>query len=146
MSILYWLHDECLKQPEGFKAGDRLVYIWDAGYFNDQAWSFKRLVFLYECLCSLGCEIYQAEDINALRQLIEQNDTSTMITWQAHDPILARRIQKAKQHHPSLQVLPQTSLVAMHIQPPVKRFFHYWKRVEKSLTGQHSQNARHRVK
>ncbi|KUJ71498.1 hypothetical protein [Thiomicrospira sp. WB1] len=143
---LYWLHDEHLAPPDEIEEGDRLVYIWDDTYFDTQAWSFKRLAFVYETLCSLECEIFQASTVQAIDELSTQSDISTIVTWQAQDPTLSHLIQATQRRHPKLQVRPNAPLVDLQIKPPVKRFFYYWKRVEKMLTGRQNPRTYRRVK
>ncbi|MDR9499921.1 MAG: hypothetical protein RI556_12155 [Hydrogenovibrio sp.] len=142
---LYWLHDEHLALPDDVSDGDRLVYIWDDTYFDNQAWSFKRLVFLYESLCSLECEIYQATTAEAIDELSAQSEVSTIVTWQAQDPILNRLIQTIQLSHPQIEVRPILPWVDMGVKTPVKRFFHYWKRVEKTLTGRQNPRTSKRI-
>ncbi|WP_019895338.1 hypothetical protein [Hydrogenovibrio halophilus] len=146
MSTVYWLHDECLKRPDAITESDRLISVWDHQYLFDQAWSLKRLVFLYESLCSLGCDIYQAHINEVLTHLSARPEVSEIVTWEAQDPRLNRMIENAKCCHPNLQVRPQPNMVDMNIRPPVKRFFHYWKRTEATLTGGRNRQTSHRVK
>ncbi|WFE68936.1 hypothetical protein P8S54_01165 [Thiomicrospira sp. R3] len=147
MARLFWLHDECLTRPRDLNPEDRWVYIWDQTYFNKQAWSLKRQVFVYETLCELadlGCEVYQADILEGLHRLLEQG-CEEILTPAAQDPILSELIETAQQAIASLQLRSVDEWVSID-DPAPKRFFHYWKKVEKQLLSETQLTTHHRVR
>lgn len=147
MSRLFWLHDECLRQPQGLSANDRWVYVWDNGYLSHQAWSLKRQVFIYETLCEMaqqGCELYQG---NTLEVLVELKQTGVELITQAPlDPILTSLVDSLKQGLPDLVLNTPPVLVDYPSKHTPKRFFQYWKKVEKPLLASRQASTHQRVR
>ncbi|MFA6700251.1 MAG: hypothetical protein WCS28_08780 [Thiomicrospira sp.] len=136
MRRVFWLHDACLQRPLDLRVGDRWVYIWDVDYIHQQAWSLKRQVFIYETLCELaqqGCEVYAADTVVGLADLLDEK--TELVTYAAQDPILQVLINRVCLAWPNLRLQPIAGLLNLEQAPPLKRFFHYWKRVEKPLLG-----------
>jgi hypothetical protein len=136
MSRVFWLHDGCLARPMDLQPGERWLYIWDAHYFEQQAWSLKRQVFIYETLCELaqqGCEVYGGATVDGLAEVLAEGDE--LITYATQDPILQTWINRVCFALPTVRLLPLPGLLTVPQAPPLKRFFHYWKQVEKPLLG-----------
>lgn len=149
MNRLFWVHDECLRRPVDLAAEDRWIYLWDTAYFNRQAWSFKRQLFIYETLCELaeqGCEIYQADTLAGLAEWLQNHSASQIVTQEASDPMLHQLISQAAQRFEQLQIQSAPGLVTVNFDLAPKRFFHYWKKVEKSLLGEKQKNIHQRVR
>ncbi|WP_044407902.1 hypothetical protein [Thiomicrospira microaerophila] len=149
MSRLFWLHDECLAKPADCQPADRWVYIWDQAYFNNQAWSAKRLFFIFETLVDLaqqGAEIYQAPTASGLTALVEQHGFEQVITFSANDPVLNQLIVDVQLKIPHLTCMAQPGLVDRDLLKPAKRFFQYWKQVEKPLLGEKLTTTHQRVR
>jgi hypothetical protein len=147
MNRVFWLHDECLRQPAGLSSTDRWVYVWDDAYFNHQAWSLKRQVFIYETLCELahqGCEVYQGSTLEVL-MMLKQSGLDVM-TQAPQDPVLQSLVDSIKQELADLVLTPPPALVDYPTQVAPKRFFQYWKKVETSLLGDSQPSTHHRVR
>lgn len=138
---LFWLHDEALAKPDDYRAGDRLVYLWDANYFAQQAWSLKRRVFIYECLVALKAEIYVGKPSAfwpafwaQQAQSLGQGSEPIVYVAAALDPVLQAwlascpsEVRLEVQSNPSHFLLPE-------LQPTrLKRFSHFWPAQAKAL-------------
>jgi len=147
MSRVFWLHDEGLTQPQALGATDRWVYFWDLAYFDNQAWSLKRQVFIYETLCELaqqGCEVYQGDTIEGLVALRQSG--FELVTQTPQDPVLRGLVDILVQRVPDLVLKSAPRLVDSSKPLAPKRFFHYWKKVEKTLLGEVQPTTHHRVR
>ncbi|MGC9385477.1 MAG: hypothetical protein ACP5D0_00905 [Hydrogenovibrio sp.] len=147
MSRIFWVHDECLHRPADLAAGDRWVYIWDADYIADQAWSLKRQVFLYETLCALaeqGCEVVGGETVTVMKNTAFQ--AGDWVTECAQDPVLQALMARAQCVLPRLKILFPPGLVDSSVPLPLRRFFPYWKTVEPLLLGARRTETHHRVR
>lgn len=147
MKRLFWLHDECLRKPADLQPKERWIVIWDTEYFNNQAWSLKRQVFIYETLCALaqqGCEVVHGESVDSLLAFHQQG--FDIVTQRAQDPILHALVTRVQQAIPQLTQQQQPGLVDYEDMPPPKRFFHFWNKVETSLLGEKQKSTHHRVR
>lgn len=144
---MFWLHDESLHRPRAISPQDRWVFIWDQSYFNSQAWSFKRQVFLFESITELaqqGCEVYQADTLTALQTLVAGQEIE-LVVQRAQDPLLQRLVEQVQRRVNPLSLQNAPSLVELG-EFRSKRFFHYWKQVETSLLGDRQSSTHYRVR
>ncbi|SFR53882.1 hypothetical protein [Thiomicrospira sp. ALE5] len=138
---LFWLHDEALAKPDDYRAGDKLVYLWDANYFAQQAWSLKRRVFIYECLVALKAEIYVGQPaefwpvfLAQQAQSLGQGSEPIVYVAAALDPVLQAWLATC----PSEVKLEVTSNPSHFLLPDLqptrlKRFSHFWSAQAKAL-------------
>ena len=70
---IIWLHDEALRltHPVFFSAplGAKAVFIWDDTYLKSAGYSLKRLLFIYETLCTLSIDIIHGNTLATLKLL-----------------------------------------------------------------------------
>ncbi len=132
MKRLFWLHDESLCVPRQANSGDLLVFCWHPAYFEQQGWSLKRLVFIYESLCSLPVSIYAGEPSELLQALKQQHPLSEILIQQPLDPLLTAQLENLSQAH-AVTFYPAPSMLDdSHIKPS-KRFYTYWQQVAQQL-------------
>lgn len=151
MSRLIWLHDEALSflQPEDIQANDQLLYIWDNAYFDAKGWSLKRRVFLYECLLDLryvDIQIYQGSTLQVLQQCLEQSPKVQLMSYKAREPELRALQKEVEEQVCAIDYLQAPSLFGALPRQAPKRFFRFWKAVEKQLLGERCNETRHRVR
>lgn len=126
-SIL-WLHDKALRishpvflhAPKQAKA----IFIWDDAYFKRCDYSLKRLVFIYETLCTLPVEIIQGDTLTELKTFVPAT------VYIPYDYNLY--VQSVLQEFSALtevKVIPDEPFVITSNKANFKRFSKYWKKV-----------------
>jgi len=129
MSRLMWLHDESLFLPADCQDNDLVVYIWDSHYVDQQQWSLKRQIFIYETLCQLPVHIFQGESCVVLTELCQQHDLNEIWVQQPLDPILQRLIDSVTTPVFKVTQVPYPQLFSHTSLKPSHRFHAYWKQV-----------------
>lgn len=127
---IIWLHDEALRvshpvfsvAPKQAKA----IYIWDDAYLRQSGYSLKRLVFVYETLCALPIEIIQGDTLTILLQL----KASAIYIPNSQNPFFQSVIRELSKL--TVQIVQDETFVIIPNDPDLRRFFHYWKKAEKT--------------
>lgn len=102
---------------------DAFIFLWDKNYFNTKNFSSKKLVFIYEALCSIDVDIYAA----SFTELTQHN---------ANEPCC---YYAANPQHPlfSSSLIPIEKIDSTTLLQPVekfyKKFFPFYKAVKKQL-------------
>jgi hypothetical protein len=129
MNRLIWLHDESLGLPADCQDTDLVVYVWDSNYFNQQQWSLKRQIYIYETLCQMPVTIFQGESYLVLTELCQQHGLDEICVQQALDPILQRLIDSVAKKTIKIAQTPYPQLFSHSSLKPSHRFHAYWKQV-----------------
>lgn len=106
------------------------VWVWDDDLL--QAWgiSFKRLVFIYECLLELPVEIRRGQVIQELTDFIHQHHATQVITSPSPSP----RFRQICQGLPvPIQIISSSAFVEIPDNTDLKRFSRYWKAAKPNL-------------
>jgi hypothetical protein len=116
-----WFHEEMLTpyHPLLDEEGKK-VFVWDNTYFKKQKYSFKRLVFIYECLQELPIEIIQGETEKVL--------SGSIITQWSPNPWIQKVVENLK-----VACYVTTPFVEINQDYFSKRFFGFWKKIEKRI-------------
>ena len=128
MSDWIWLHPDCLaadnpaflKYPQA-----RAVFVFDEEEIAAEAWSLKRIGFLYETLLELPVEIERG---NVVQKVLEKRP-SKIITVDSFNPRFREQVRQLERGVP-VEVLPAVPFVDYRGHLDLKRFSRYWKRVE----------------
>jgi len=123
---IIWIHGDCLSPRNPIWAEyPRVpaVWVWDEELL--QAWgiSFKRLVFIYECLVELPLEIRRGNVIAELNCFIQAHQAHEVITNPSPSPRF-QAICQGLSVPVRLIVLPE--FVKLPENPDLKRFSRYW--------------------
>ncbi|MBD3767704.1 MAG: hypothetical protein IE928_07090 [Gammaproteobacteria bacterium] len=132
MKRLFWIHDESLCQPAQATDDDLLVFCWHQDYFSQQAWSAKRLVFIYETLCTLPISIYAGDPNEIFSALKETHQISELLVQRPFDPQLKDHIERVSQTH-TLNYYDPPRLIDDSRLKPSKRFHAYWQQIQAKL-------------
>ncbi|MDS3860027.1 hypothetical protein RIF25_04315 [Thermosynechococcaceae cyanobacterium BACA0444] len=129
-----WIHGDNLSptQPIWSQYPDRpAVWVWDDDLL--QAWgiSFKRLVFIYECLLELPVEIRRGHVIQELTQFIAHHQATQVITSPSPSP---RFTQICQSLPVPVKIIPSPGFVEIPANTDLKRFSRYWKVAKPYLT------------
>jgi len=130
MINLIWLHEDALRSSHKVFAeaqeNFQTVFIWDEAYFRQMDYSFKRLVFIYETVCELPCDIYKGEAFEVLSSLARSNEAKILYFPQTPNPalkLIAQNLSKTL----DVVIVPDEPFVVLDKELNLRRFFNYWK-------------------
>ena len=85
MQLLY-IHDKGLGDYHPIfsrmNANSKAVFIWDDAFFKRRCYSLKRLVFIYETLCSMPIEIYYGDTKNIIKEIVNLGEITSKVVMQ----------------------------------------------------------------
>lgn len=141
MTHLIWLHEDALSatHPVFNEAGEAdAVFIWDDAYFQKWGHSMKRLMFLYETLCELPVTLYRGDTIETLNALMTEKNADTLYVPHSINPDFQQVMAALKTDH-SVKIVKDApfAIPKKELGGP-KRFFQYWKKVQKSAMQKHA--------
>ena len=127
---IIWLHEKALSNDHPvFKdpyQSTRTIYIWDNGYLKKRNYSLKKLVFLYETLCSLPVEIIEGDTLEVLKSF----EVELILIPQTPDSYIKAIVQQLSLSKATLEV-PETTFSSFATGKKMGRFFKYWKVAKK---------------
>ena len=130
---LIWLHEEALRTSHPvFKAapqGTRAIFIWDDDYLQKLSYSLKRLVFVYETLCSLPVDIIRGDTVSVIKELVP----SQLYIPESHKPHLVQLINSLTVVT-TVEIAQDDAFVQIPQTKDFKRFFKYWSLAEKTAS------------
>lgn len=136
-----WVHEDALSlnHPVFKSAGDtaRAVFIWDEAYFKQQAYSLKRLTFIYECLIDLqeDVEVYHGDTETVVRSLFaEGGPDGTLYVADTPNPVFLNIAAKLESYV-SVKIVENTPFIEAPDDVDMTRFFRFWNRSRKSAFG-----------
>ncbi len=134
MSVVIWVHDECLN-PEArvFREypGAPAVFVWDDGAIENEQWTLKRIGFVYECLLELPVSILRGDVAEQFAGFAAGCGASRIVTSGFVNPRLARVAAALD----GLEVLEEPPLVDLPADIDLRRFSRYWAKAEPLLFG-----------
>jgi hypothetical protein len=130
---LLWIHSDSLTRgvlPRGIPA----VFVFDDEQIEREAWTLKRIAFLYECLLEIpNLTIHRGSAVQILTRELAARRCSHIVTVDSPDPWIRATTQQLQQTG-HVEVLDSPSFVDVPGRPlDLKRFARYWKRVEPHL-------------
>jgi hypothetical protein len=131
-SELIWVHPDCLsvsnpafqKYPQA-----PALFVFDEEEIETEAWSLKRIAFLYECLLEMPVEIARGVVVAELSQALRSLGLKKIVTVHSVSPRFAELRRRLEMAIP-VEVLPAVPFVDYRGNLDLKRFSRYWKRVE----------------
>ena len=128
---IIWLHDKALRisHPVFLNASKqaKAIFIWDDAYFKQCDYSLKRLVFIYETLCTLPVEIIQGDTLNELKMFVP----ATIYVPYDYDPYIQNVLQTLSTLT-KVKIISDEPFVMISNKANFKRFSQYWKKVGSS--------------
>ncbi|NBV06753.1 MAG: hypothetical protein EBS06_05915 [Proteobacteria bacterium] len=135
MKNLIWLHEDALsKNHLLFKQAPKnclTFFVWDEEYFKEMDYSFKKLVFIFETLNEMDCEIYQGRSIEVIRQLAQENNSSEIFIAATPNPLLQSIATNLKDKI-EIKIIAEKPFVLLKSEVNLKRFFNYWNKAKES--------------
>lgn len=137
---LIWVHPDCLSASNpAFQKYQQApaLFVFDEEEIEAEAWSLKRIAFLYECLLEMAVdrtvhgtvEIRRGVVVTELSNALRSLGLKKIVTVNSVNPRFAeqrRRLETAI----AVEVLPAVPFVDYRGNLDLKRFSRYWKRVE----------------
>lgn len=128
---IIWLHDEALRLTHPVFAaaplGATAVFFWDDTYFKNSGYSLKRLIFIYETLCTLPIEIIHGDTLTTLRML----EPSSLYIPYSYHPFI-HNVMSELSAMMEVHMVQDEPFVTISKETDVTRFFKYWKSAEQS--------------
>ena len=128
---LFYIHDKALGSDCSIfsrtNSETKAVFIWDDYYFKQRGYSLKRLVFIYETLCSMPVDIIYGTTVDAINMLAPKK---IITSFTADLPI--QKIFKDISKQFELEFVYQPSFSQIDDSFEFKRFFKYWNKARKS--------------
>lgn len=132
LDLIVLLHEKSLRIPNtviGRLTEDtKVIYVWDDEYYKNRGYSLKRLVFIYESLCTLPVQILRG---NAAEILTSFNPKKVLIPFTA-DTGLTRMSENLSRRF-NVEIIKDDLFCEVNFDFETKRFFKYWKRAEKTV-------------
>ena len=129
-NAIIWLHEKALSTNHpvfnGSCKSTRIIHIWDNGYLKKRNYSLKRLVFLYETLCSLPVQIIEGDTLEVLQSF----EVEQILIPQTPDSYIREIVETLSIRKATLEV-PGTIFSATGLDEKMGRFFKYWKVAKK---------------
>ena len=128
---LFYIHDKALGGDCSIfsrtNSETKAVFIWDDYYFKQRGYSLKRLVFIYETLCSMPVDIIYGTTVDVINMLAPKK---IITSFTADLPI--QKIFKDISKQFELEFVYQPSFSQIDDSFEFKRFFKYWNKARKS--------------
>ena len=128
---LFYIHDKALGSDCAIfsrtNSETKAVFIWDDYYFKQRGYSLKRLVFIYETLCSMPVDIIYGTTGDVINMLAPKK---IITSFTADLPI--QKIFKDISKQFELEFVYQPSFSQIDDSFEFKRFFKYWNEARKS--------------
>jgi hypothetical protein len=122
---IFWMHFDALSAPPVTPAH----YIFDPSQLDRDAWSLKRIQFVYECLLELPVTIHKGDTVNLLTRLAAG---APIVTIDTPDPWLRECIQTFRARG-TVEVIPPEPFVNLREPVDLRRFSRYWRKAEPLL-------------
>ncbi len=130
MQLIY-LHDKGLGDNHPIfsrmNAESKAIFIWDDAYFKERGYSLKRLVFIYETLCTMPVEIIYG----ATNDVINNIAPKKIITPFSADLSIINLISNISKQF-EVEFVYQTAFAQIDDSFEFKRFFKYWNKAKKT--------------
>jgi deoxyribodipyrimidine photo-lyase len=122
VSTLFWMHGDGLRQAASAPA----VFVFDAGVLRHYRLSFKRLVFLYECLLELEVDLYRGRVDEVVLAEASRRGVSQIVTTASPSPGFARLRARLEKHLPVRLVREPEFLPPSPPGQDLTRFSRFW--------------------
>ena len=138
---LVWIHgDDLSPYNRALKSYPEApaLFVFDDPLISHYQLSFKRILFLYECLLELPVEIRKGLVSEEIIGFARENRSESVVTTRSVSPRFAQIVKKLE-----LEIGPVTILeppgLAEELEYDLRRFSKYWKKAESSVCRSHQQ-------
>ncbi len=128
-----WIHGDCLS-PSALRRfpSAPAIWVWDDELLQQWRISFKRIVFIYECLLELPVTIQRGLPAKELLRFAEEHHADAILTTPSPSPRYTAILQQIK---PRYSVIEKTSLPFLQYSGALdlRRFSRYWQIAQKQV-------------
>lgn len=132
LDLIVLLHEKSLRIPntviERLTEDIKVIYVWDDEYYKNRGYSLKRLVFIYESLCTLPVQILRGNTVDILNSF---NPKRILIPFTADTGLSRMSEELSRRFH--VEIIKDDLFCEVNFDFETKRFFKYWKRAEKTV-------------
>lgn len=127
-----WIHADNLNPHQPALRDDpSAIFVWDDELLDEWNISFKRIVFIYECLLELPVTIRRGNVADQVIRFAEEHDATHIITAESPSPRFDWIKSKLEKAGYTVEVKADPPFVQPYNSPDLKRFSRYWKAVKK---------------
>jgi deoxyribodipyrimidine photo-lyase len=125
MTPIFWMHFDAITAPPVMPAH----YIFDPLQLDRDAWSLKRVQFVYECLLEVPVTIHKGDTVGLLTHLAAGGP---IVTFDTPEPWLRQCMQALRARGP-VEILAPEPFVNLRGPVDLRRFSRYWRKAEPLL-------------
>jgi hypothetical protein len=126
---IQWIHPDAMRLVE---ADVPAVFVFDEAEIEAEAWTLKRLQFLYETLLELPVEIRRGDVAAEVWRFAREHGADRVIAFDSVNPRFGAQ-RESLAAHLKVDVREPEPFVDYRGHLDLKRFARYWKRVEPLL-------------
>ena len=137
-AAVVWVHGDCLRpgNPALVAApGAPAIFVFDDDLLDRSGVTFKRIVFLYECLLELPVTIRRGDVAGQVLAFAREHDAERVLTTPSPAPRFAE-IGRTIDATLPLTVIPDVPFLAWDGHLDLRRFSRYWKVAQRYAYGQ----------
>ncbi len=129
-SIIY-IHEEALRTDHPVflhaPANSRSIFVWDDDYLKQQNYSLKRLIFIYETLCTMPIELMRG----STQVILSSLQPAKIYTQSTSNPAISLKISMMNAIAPVI-IVSDEAFCKTNV-GDYQRFSQYWKRAQQSI-------------
>ncbi|MGB7337637.1 MAG: hypothetical protein WBC91_02010 [Phototrophicaceae bacterium] len=133
-NAITWIHADNLNPNQPALDNDNpAIFVWDDTLLSEWEISFKRIVFIYECLLELPVIIRRGNVASEVAQFATEHHATQILTPYSPSPRHRIIIEQITTHNLQLTVdiVHDAPFINYDKQVDLKRFSRYWRKVEK---------------
>lgn len=128
MANLIWIHEDALRADHPvFEAAGKeaaALYVWDDAYLKEMGYGMKRLVFMYEAVCTLPVTIIRGDT----KEVLDEVSGEKLFVPKTPNPTLCAIAGSLSK---PVNWVADEPFVVLNKTPELKRFFRYWNKAKK---------------
>ena len=133
-NTISWIHADNLNPNQlALEDGAPAIFVWDDALLQEWDISFKRIVFIYECLLELPVVIRRGDVTEEVIKFAQEHNATEIVTPDSPSPRHGQIIRSIERQQPSLKVIiaEDYPFIDYNGHIDLKRFSRYWRKAEK---------------
>lgn len=135
MKPIVWVHGDCLSPTNPALetyADAPAVFVWDEALLAEYEISFKRVVFMYECLLEMpNVEIRRGDVVEELIKFAQEHGADTVATAESVAPKWLKIVRRLHASGLTIRAKRVTPFIETDAHLDLKRFSRYWRTAQK---------------
>jgi hypothetical protein len=128
-----WIHEDALSPRSSVferHPDAPAIFVFDEKHIAQTQMSFKRIVFLYECLLEMPVTIRRGDVVAEVMNFVRECEADCLLTMESVSPRWRQHCQQLSQQM-KVQALPVEPFIRYEGHIDLKRFSRYWRVAEK---------------